>query len=271
LTVFTLLGDTLKQVFKENPILLASLTVGLVLLIWVFKETQNYIKSKDDKDAVLLEKKLIAYGQLKTYLTIFLESHNQEDKVQLLNHLGNYVPYLSYSFFQRCYLLLENPDNIKGINEYLLDVDDEIRTLKLRHDSLCPDEDRTKIFGTISSYFQLAEHIGKPFYLTGITILLMTTLILISSLLNKGDYAGFFNGISILLLLMVGMGRDKRFQHSLKNWIILLGIFVSSLLFIYSYKWYLSLANIVVIFVYLFLFSPALKKDGVKKTVSTVV
>jgi hypothetical protein len=273
LGVFTLLGDTLKQLFKEDPILLASLIVGLVLLIWVFKETQNYIKSKDDKDGALLEKKLIAYGQLRTYLTIFLESHNQEDKVQVLNHLGNYVPYLSYSFFQRCYLFLEDPENIQEIKEYLSEVDDEIKTLKLRYDSLCPDEDRTKVFGTISSYFQLAEHIGKPFYLTGITILLIITFILISSLLNKGDYAGFFNGISILLLLLLGMGSlslvlDKKFKHSRKNWAILLGLFIISLIFIYSYKWYLGLVNIIAIFTYLFFFAPVLKKKVIKNTVS---
>jgi hypothetical protein len=273
LGILSLLGDALKQVFKEDPGLLIIIVAALLLLIWIFKETQIYIKNKDEKDVSLLEQKLIAYAQLRAYLSILMKTKSPEDEVQLLNHLGSYAPHFSFSILQKSYRLLENTHNPKEIADYILEIDNEIKNLKQRYDFLRPDEDRTKVFGTISSYFQLAEHIGKPFYLTGITVFLLIVIILISSLLNNGDYAGFFNGISLILLLLVGMGSlslilDKKFKHSKKNWAFLIGLFSISLMFIYSYNWHLGIVNIILIFVYLSFFAPIIKKEKFRNGIS---
>jgi hypothetical protein len=264
--LLSLLGGTLKDLFKEDPLLLVSIILALFVLVWMFKEIQSYTKNRADRDITQLEKKLVAYGQLRTYVTLFIESRKQEDKVQLLNHIGENTPFMSYPLFQRSYLLLEKTDTINEFNDYLKEIDDEIKAIKFRYRAVSPDEDGTQLFGSINRYIQLIEYIGKPFCLTALTIGIIIIAILTSSLAGKGNYVGFLNVLSAVLLFGVtfvnlSLILDHKFNHSKKNWTIFLGLIFSSIVLMYLHHWFLSIFNIAIIFIYLLLFAPVLKRE----------
>ena len=237
--------------------------VAIVLIIigvWIFKEVREGLIEVDKQNSDRIDKALLIYGELEAQLLRY-RNDNTTDFAQIM---ASSYPYFEKKLIKKAYILKENP-NLENIDSFLNHLKDEIIRLKSLQIDPVSVRPSGYFIGEIIGFLNKTKFDSfiQPILFVVFAFMLLGLLSAFVIAFENTDIYGIISLISLLITYffdflifanLVDALFNKRFNHSLKNWLaigclVIFPAFLSWKTYLY-YHW-LSVVDLVLCWVYL--------------------
>ncbi|QDS35519.1 hypothetical protein [Brevibacillus brevis] len=237
----------------------------ILVTIWLFKEMRSRYIQFDDSKTARFDKTLEIYGALEVSIVLYLKEQNETTAKNLYECISRSYSALSRNIHKLVSSFLETHEVDKLI-EILVELRKESSELKYEQSRKTYQLNNTEDY--LGYYWNHFKTFFVPVFLTFVTVVVILFSFVFSYNFLKPEiswmtrinlFALIFSGAFLLffVMTMLDMLMAKRFKHSWKNWLIIIGIIM---IVIFSINFESPIISAIFIVIFSMFFMPKLLK-----------